>query len=116
VEAVGILRRVLAKAPDDYAAHANLALALYELKDYAGALSQYEWLKTQRPEISATYFFIATAHDKLGQYQDALDAYEKFLSLASPNVNKLEIEKVNLRLPTLKAQLKRGQGQKVKKP
>src|SRR5207249_8813516 len=115
VEAVGILRRVLAKAPDDYAAHANLALALYELKDNAAALSQYEWLKSQRPEISATYFFIATAHDKLGQYEDALEAYEKFLSLANPNVNKLEIEKVNLRLPTLKAQLKRGQGQKVKK-
>jgi len=116
MEAVGILRKVLEKVPDDYAAHANLALALYELKDYAIALSQYEWLKTQRPEISATYFFIATAHDKLGQYQEALDAYEKFLSLANPNVNQLEIEKVNLRLPTLKAQLKRGQGQKEKKP
>ena len=115
-EAVSILRKVLEKAPDDYAAHANLALALYELKDYAVALSQYEWLKSQRPEISATYFFIATAHDKLGQYEDALEAYEKFLSLANPNVNKLEIEKVNLRLPTLKAQLKRGQGQKEKKP
>jgi len=113
-EAVSILRKVLEKAPDDYAAHANLALALYELKDYAAALFEYEWLKIQRPEISATYFFIATAHDKLGQYQDALDAYEKFLSLANPNINKLEIEKVNLRLPTLKAQLKRGQ--KERKP
>ena len=68
------------------------------------------------PERSARESADALVADKLGQYEDALEAYEKFLSLANPNVNKLEIEKVNLRLPTLKAQLKRGQGQKEKKP
>ena len=31
-EAVSILRKVLEKAPDDYAAHANLALALYDAR------------------------------------------------------------------------------------
>lgn len=115
-EAVAILRNVIAKTPQDHAAHANLAIALYELRDYAAALPEYEWLKTERPEIAVTYFYIATAHDKLGQYQDALDAYEKFLSLANPEINKLEIEKVNLRLPSLRAQLKRGQGRKTAKP
>jgi tetratricopeptide (TPR) repeat protein len=115
-DAESILRRVIAAAPNEYAAHANLALALYELKRYVEALPEYEWLAASRPEIPATYFFIATAHDNLGEYQQALEAYEKFLSRADPTNNKLDIEKVNLRLPRLREQISRGQGIKRKKP
>lgn len=111
-----VLRRVIAAAPDEYTAHANLALALYEMKRYAEALPEYEWLARARPEIAATYFFIATAHDNLGEYKPALDAYEKFLSLADPVSGKLDIEKVNLRLPRLRDQISRGQGTKRKQP
>lgn len=115
-DAESILRRVLAAAPNEYTAHANLALALYELKRYAEALPEYEWLAAARPEIAATYFFIATAHDNLGEYQQALDAYGKFLSRADPVNNQLDIEKVNLRLPRLRDQISRGQGTKRKQP
>jgi tetratricopeptide (TPR) repeat protein len=115
-EAESILRRVLAAAPNEYAAHANLALALYELKRYAAALTEYEWLAASRPEIAATYFFIATAHDNLGEYEQALDAYGKFLTRADPVNSKLDIEKVNLRLPRLRDQISRGQGTKRKQP
>lgn len=115
-EAESILRRVIAAAPNEYSAHANLALALYELKRFAEALPEYEWLAATRPEIAATYFFIATAHDNLAEYQQALDAYEKFLARADPTNNKLDIEKVNLRLPRLRDQISRGQGAKRKKP
>jgi len=115
-EAETILRHVLAAAPDEYAAHANLALALYELKRYAAALTEYEWLAASRPEIAATYFFLATAHDNLGEYAQALEAYEKFLSRADPVNSKLDIEKVNLRLPRLRDQISRGQGTKRKQP
>ena len=111
-EAEAVLRRVLAAEPDNYTAHANLGLALYELKRFAEAVPEYEWLASARPEIAATYFFIATAHDNLGEYEQALDAYQKFLSRAEPTNNKLEIEKVNLRLPTLHAQIQRGQGKR----
>lgn len=115
-EAEPILRRVTAAAPNEYAAHANLALALYEMKRFTEALPEYEWLASTRPEIAATYFFMATAHDNLGEYVQALDAYEKFLSRADPTNNKLDIEKVNLRLPRLRDQISRGQGAKRKKP
>jgi len=115
-EAEPILRRVIAAAPNEYAAHANLALALYEMKRFTEALSEYEWLASTRPEIAATYFFIATAHDNLGEYEQALNAYEKFLSRADPTNNRLDIEKVNLRLPRLRDQISRGQGAKRKKP
>jgi tetratricopeptide (TPR) repeat protein len=111
-----VLRRVIAAAPDEYTAHANLALALYELKRYAEALPEYQWLARARPEIAATYFFMATAHDNLGEYRLALDHYEKFLALADQANNKLDIEKVNLRLPRLRDQISRGQGSKRKQP
>jgi len=115
-EAENILRRVIAAEPDNYTAHGNLALALYEMKRFADALPEYEWLAKARPEIAATYFFIATAHDNLGEYPQALETYQQFLAHADPANNKLEIEKVNLRLPTLRAQIQRGQGVKQKKP
>jgi tetratricopeptide (TPR) repeat protein len=111
-----VLRRVLAVIPDDYTAHANLALALYELKNFAAAIPEYEWLANAKPEIAATYFFIGTAHDNLAEYPEALDAYQKFLAHADPATNQLEIDKVNLRLPTLRAQIQRGQGVKRKNP
>ena len=111
-EAVPILREVIARTPNDYLAHANLALALYELKDFGAAIREYEWIATARPELAATYFFLATAHDNLQQYPEALAAYEKFLARADATNNQLEIDKVNLRLPVLRAQIKRGQGKR----
>ena len=62
---------------------------------------------------SASY--LATAHDLLGEYQEALAAYETFLARADASKNQLEIEKVNLRLPSLRNQIKRGEGAKKKK-
>jgi tetratricopeptide (TPR) repeat protein len=114
-EAEPILRRVIAGAPSEYAAHSNLGLALFESKRFAEALPELEWQAGARPEIAMTYFFIAIAHDNLEEYQQALEAYGKFMSLADPTVNKLEIEKVNLRLPKLRDQIRRGQGVKKKK-
>jgi tetratricopeptide (TPR) repeat protein len=111
-EAVVIARRVLALAPGKYEAHANLATALYELKRFPEALNEFRWLAEAKPNLAATHFFIATAHDYLGEYPEALAAYETFLARADAQANKLEIEKVNLRLPSLRNQIKRGEGKK----
>lgn len=115
-EAEKILRQVISANPDNYTAHANLALALFEMKRFPEALPEYEWLAAAKPDIAVTYFFIAIAHDNLGEYQQAMDAYQKFVTRADPVSNKLEIEKVNLRLPTLREQIKRGEGVKRKNP
>ncbi len=115
-EAEKILRDAIAGNPDEYTAHSNLALALFEMKRFADALPEYEWLAAAKPEIAVTYFFIAIAHDNLREYQQAMDAYQQFLSRADPVNNKLEIEKVNLRLPTLRDQIRRGEGAKRKNP
>lgn len=113
-EAAVILRQVVTANPDNYTAHANLATALYEQKRYAEALPEYEWLLRTKPEATVAYYFIATAHDYLGEYREALASYESFLERADANANQLEIEKVKLRLPLLRRQVKRGEGVKKK--
>ncbi len=113
-EAAAILRRVIAAAPSNYAAHANLATALYELKQFAAAVAEYEWLLKTKPDLTVAFYFIATAHDYLGEYDQALEAYERFLARADVKANQLEIEKVRLRLPSLRRQIQLGQGVKRK--
>ena len=114
-EAATLLSRVIARSPQHYTAHANLATALYELKRFAEALPEYEWLLVVKPDLVVAYYFIATAHDYLGEYPEALTAYETFLLRADPTTNKLEIEKVKLRLPGLRKQIQLGEGVKRKK-
>lgn len=113
-DAVSVLQRVLSVAPDNYAAHTNLAVALYGLKRFQEALIEYRWILEAKPETTAAYFFIATAHDNLGEYAEALTAYETFLQHADPQQFQLEIEKVNLRIPAVRNQIKLGQGKKKK--
>jgi tetratricopeptide (TPR) repeat protein len=113
-DAVRVLRQVIGVAPDKFVAHANLAISLYELKRFPEALVEYRWIRESKPETTATYFFIAVIHDKMGEFENALSAYQDFLSRADSQVFKLEIEKVNLRLPSLRNQIKLGQGAKKK--
>jgi tetratricopeptide (TPR) repeat protein len=114
-DAAALLSQVVAVDPGNYAAHANLATALYELKSYAGAVSEYNWLLGVKQDLFVADFFIAISYDKLGQYEDALKYYEEFLAKANPAENELEIEKVKLRLPALRNQIKRGAGVKPQK-
>ncbi len=114
-EAITLLRRVIAAAPDNYAAHANLATALDGLKLYEQALVEYQWLAQAKPENAVVYFLIARCYDLLGEFESALLNYEKFLAQANAQQNELEIEKVQLRLPSLRNQIKRGAGAKRKK-
>lgn len=113
-EAIAILRKVIRFAPDNYVAHANLATALYRLKQYPEALAEYQWLLKTKPDLTVAHYFIATSHDYLGEYGAALTAYELFLAGSVGNTNQLEIEKVKLRLPSLRRQIKLGQGTKRK--
>lgn len=113
-EAVEILRRVIQFAPGNYVAHANLATALYRLKQFPAALIEYQWLLKAKPDLAVAHYFIATAYDNLGEYEAALTAYELFLARADAKTNQLEIDKVHLRLPSLRRQIKLGQGAKRK--
>ena len=106
--AVALLRRLLTVAPDNYTAHANLATALFQLKRYAEAVPEYQWLADKQPNLAITYYLLAISHDNLEQYVDAAANYQQFLKIADATENKLEIEKVNLRLPGVQKLLKKG--------
>ncbi len=90
--------------------HANLATALFQLKKYEEAIPEFFWLAEKQPDLPITYYFLAISHDSLGKYMDAMANYQQFLRIADANENKLEIEKVNLRLPGLQKLIKQNKG------
>ena len=110
--AAGLFSKLLAHAPDNSTAHANLATALFQLKRYEAAKPEFRWLINAQPKAPAAYFFLAIAHDQLTEYLDALASYQQYLRLADPVENKLDIEKVNLRVPLLQKLVKDRKGKK----
>jgi tetratricopeptide (TPR) repeat protein len=115
-EAITVLNRILKYVPDNYDTHRFLAVSLFELKIYAEAKKEFEWIINKKNDNAIAYFFLAICHDNLQEYLDAMANYQKFLQLADKDKNQLEIDKVNLRLPTLNRQIKEGKGvQKSKK-
>ena len=113
-EAVGLFRKLLTIQPDHATARANLATALYQLKRFPEAKTEFMWLTEKQPASAAAYFFLAIIHDQLQEYLDAMANYQQFIKLADPETNKLDIEKVNLRLPTLQKQIKDGKAKKTR--
>lgn len=106
--AASVLSKIINIAPDNYTAHANLATALFQLKRYSEAIGEFQWVTERQPKIAIGYYFLAISHDNLEQYIDAMANYQQFLKTADANESKLEIEKVNLRLPSLQKLLKKG--------
>lgn len=111
-EAVVVLRRLITIAPSNTTAHANLATALFQLKRYPEAKIEFRWLTDNQPEQATAYYFLAIVHDQLAEFPDAAANYQQFLRLADPESSKLEIEKVNLRLPVVQRLMKEGKGKK----
>ncbi len=122
-EALATLKPVLAQtlqAEQAYTARANFATALFELQDYPNAAREYIWLldylanRGERKKTAVTTYLLGVCFDKFGDFEQALKAYQQFLSLATSE-QQLEVEKVKLRLPSLQRQLAQGQGIKRKK-
>ncbi|MGE0132624.1 MAG: tetratricopeptide repeat protein [Blastocatellales bacterium] len=119
-EAVTLLQKVIAQNPKDdlaYFAHTNLAVALFELDDFQNAAREfirildYQRNRGDQKRAAVTIYFLGICFDKLGDYEQALKAYEQFLAIASAD-NQLEIDKVKLRLPSLHKQIKEGKGKR----
>lgn len=111
-DAVVVLRKIAVVAPDNSTVHANLGTALFQLKRYAEAKPEFRWLTDRQPDNAIAFYFLAIIHDQLAELVDAAANYQQFLRLADPESSKLEIEKVNLRLPLINEQLEKGKGKK----
>lgn len=109
-EAAALLSRIVAAAPDSFSAHANLATTFFQQKQYKIAKPEYQWLLARQPNLTIAYFFLAICHDQLGEYIDAVANYQQFLKTADPEKNRIEIEKVNLRLPAVQKLVKNSKG------
>src|SRR6266545_4964447 len=121
-EAAGVSRQALAQNQKEgvaYFARKSLATALFKLDDFQNAASEYirifdyQRKRGDRKRTAITLYFLGICFDKLGDYEQALKAYEQFMALASAD-NQLEIDKVNLRLPSLRRQIKEGKGNRKK--
>ncbi|HMT08402.1 MAG TPA: tetratricopeptide repeat protein [Pyrinomonadaceae bacterium] len=104
--AVVILSKLKVLAPDNSTIRVNFATSLYQLKRFAEARDEYRWIVDKYPDRAIGYFLLAVTHDQLAEYIDAMANYQKFIKLADPSKNQLEIDKVQLRLPSLEKQVK----------
>ncbi|MGE3465574.1 MAG: tetratricopeptide repeat protein [Pyrinomonadaceae bacterium] len=110
--AVALLTKLIEVFPDNATARANLGTALFQLKRYNDAKEQFRWLTAAQPRSAAAYLFLGIAHDELEEYSDAAANYQQYLRLADPVENKLDIDKINLRMPALQKLIKQGKGKR----
>jgi predicted Zn-dependent protease len=92
-----VLGKAIAQEPDNYVAHANLATALFKLKQYPEAAREFVWIIQVRPEVSASYYFLAISLDHLGDCERAYRTYQEFARRADAATNKNEVEEARKR-------------------
>jgi tetratricopeptide (TPR) repeat protein len=97
-KALPVLNDAIARETSNYAAHASLATALFKLKQYPDAAREFVWLIRTRPEIAASYYFLANSFEHLGDCEQALRAYQEYVRRADPAANKTEVEEATLRV------------------
>ncbi len=111
-QAVSLFQKLLTIAPENATMRANLATALFQSKRYVEAKPEFRWLTEKQPQSPAAYYFLGIVHDQLGEYLDAMANYQQFLRLADAEKDKLDVERVNLRMPALQKLVKNRKGKK----
>lgn len=111
-QAITLFRKLLTIAPENATIRANLATALFQMKRYAEAKAEFRWLTEKQPDSAAAFYFLGIVHDQLGEYLDALATYQQYLRVADPEKDKLDIEKVNLRMPAVQRLAKERKSRK----
>jgi tetratricopeptide (TPR) repeat protein len=85
--AVGALAAAFQLNPQDNDVLRDLGAAHYLTGDYPGALTAIAVLAQREPPAAGLWFIRATCYDKLGQQQEALDAYSTFLTMNAGKEN-----------------------------
>jgi len=99
--ALPVLNEAIRREPDNYPAHASLATALFKLNQHPLAAREFIWVIKARPEIAASYYFLAISLDKLGDCEQAVRAYQEFMRRADPSSLKSELEEAGGRVGAL---------------
>jgi predicted Zn-dependent protease len=106
--ALPVLTEALARESNNYQAHANLATAYFKLRQYPQAAVEFIWIVGARPEIAASYYFLAISLDRIGDCEQSQRAYREFVRRADPVSQKNELEEANLRLGLIQKLVKEG--------
>jgi tetratricopeptide (TPR) repeat protein len=104
--ALPVLEEAVSREPDNYGGHAALATALFKQRQYPEAAREFIWIIRARPEVPASYQFLAISFDHLGDCEQASRAYQEFARRADPAANKSEIEEANARSTQLQRLIK----------
>ena len=104
--ALPLLSEAITREADNYAARASLATALFKLKRYPEAAREFIWLIRARPDVPASYYFLAISLDHLGDCSQALRSYQEFVRRADAAANKNEVEEANSRIIQLQRLIK----------
>lgn len=107
-KAIPILTDAIAREPNNYSAHANLGTAYFKLKQYAPSAREFIWVINVKPEIAASYYFLAISLDRLGDCPQAFRVYQEFTRRADASTYKNELEEAKIRISLLQTQVKEG--------
>jgi tetratricopeptide (TPR) repeat protein len=107
-KAIPVLNDALARDPNNYPAHASLGTAYFKLKQYEPSAREFVWVISAKPEIAASYFFLAISLDRLGDCAQAFRAYQEFTRRADVSTYKNELEEAKIRLSLLQNLVKEG--------
>jgi predicted TPR repeat methyltransferase len=88
-QAKNLLKQILALAPEDAAAHANLGLILHADGESTQAIAAYQKAIDLEPSHFHLHFLLGSARKELGQLDDAVVAFNMALKLNPDAVNVL---------------------------
>ncbi|MBK9152729.1 MAG: tetratricopeptide repeat protein [Chloracidobacterium sp.] len=114
-DAIRILTQLKASAPDNLTIRTNLATAFFQMNRLEEAKTEYLWIAEKQPSTAIVYYFLGITYDRLEEYMDAMANYQLFMRHADVEKNKLEIEKVKLRMPGLQKQIREGKSKKAER-
>ncbi|MFY9572831.1 MAG: tetratricopeptide repeat protein, partial [Blastocatellia bacterium] len=114
--ALPVLADAISREADNYTAHANLATALFKLKQYPEAAREFIWVIRVRPQVSASYYFLAISLDHLGDCEQAYRTYQEFVRRADAAASRNEVEEANARSAQLQRLIKERKCKSAIKP
>ncbi len=80
-QAVDLISRAIAMAPDQPLYHSNLGAALQELGRLEGAVASYRKALAIKPDYAAAHNNLGNAHRNLGRPEEAIASYYKALAI-----------------------------------
>jgi hypothetical protein len=77
----GLVLAMLVAVPELRAQQASSAEAAYRAKDWAKAAAEYQTITRQEPKNGLAWYRLATSRHNLGQYEQAIAAFQQALDL-----------------------------------